>query len=114
MSKSTKHIYSAYSQDAMNLLGMTIRTERKLKKMTEQALADRAGVSRSFINRVEKGDMSCRIGAVFEIAYIVGIPLFDVAPNTRQMKQHIDRVKDKLTLLPKTIHKKTRVIDDDF
>jgi len=98
----------------MRLLGITIRAERKLKKMTEQALAERVGVSRSFIRRVERGDMSCSIGSVFEAAYIVGIPLFDAMPNTRQMEQQIDRVKDKLVLLPKTIHKKTKVIDDDF
>lgn len=109
-----KHTYSAYSLDAMHLFGTAIRAERKSKKMTEQSLADRAGVSRSFIKRVERGDMTCNVGAVFEIAHIVGMPLFGAEPNTNKLAQHIAEVEDKLTLLPKTIHKKTKVIDDDF
>ena len=109
-----KRTYSAYSLDAMHLLGSTIRAERKSKKMTEQSLADRAGVSRSFIKRVERGDMTCNVGAAFEIAHIVGIPLFDAKPNTNRLAQHIAEVNGKLALLPKTIHKKTKVIDDDF
>lgn len=114
MPSSVKRTYSAYSLDAMHLLGVAIRAERKSKKMTEQSLADRAGVSRSFIKRVERGDMTCNIGAVFEIAHIVGIPLFDAEPNTNRLAEHIAQIEGKLTLLPKTIRKKTKVIDDDF
>lgn len=114
MPSSIKRTYSAYSLDAMHLLGATIRAERKLKRMTEQSLADRAGVSRSFIKRVERGDMTCSIGTVFEIAHIVGIPLFDAEPNTNRLAEHIVQIEGKLTLLPKTIRKKTKVIDDDF
>lgn len=112
MSKATKRTYSAYSQDAMHLLGSMIRAERKTKKMSEQELADRAGVSRSFIKRLEKGEMKCEVGAVFEVAHIVGISLFDAGPS--RLASQIKQVEDKLTLLPKAIHKKTKVIDDDF
>ena len=114
MPNSTKRTYSAYSLDAMHLLGKAIRAERKSKNMSEKSLADRAGTSREFIRRVEQGDMACGIGVVFEIAHIVGIPLFGAEPNTNQLAQHIAEVEGKLTLLPKTIHKKTKVIDDDF
>lgn len=112
MSKSAKRTYSAYSSDAMHLLGATIRAERKTKKMSEQELAERAGVSRSVIQRVEKGDMTCGVGIVFEVAHIVGIPLFDAEPS--RLSSQIRQVEDKLTLLPKTIHKKKKVINDDF
>lgn len=81
MAKSAKRTYSAYSSDAMNLPGATIRVERKTKKMSQQELAERAGVARSVIQRVEKGDMTCGIGIVFEVAHIAGIPLFDAEPS---------------------------------
>ncbi|MBL4836862.1 MAG: helix-turn-helix domain-containing protein [Kordiimonadaceae bacterium] len=112
MAKATKRTYSAYSQDAMHLLSATIRVERKAKKMSEHELAERAGVSRSFIKRLEKGEMKCEIGAVFEVAHIVGIPLFDAEPS--RLSSHIKQVEDKLTLLPKSIRKKAKVISDDF
>lgn len=112
MKKSTKRTYSAYSADAMHLLGATIRAERKTRKMSEIELAERAGVARSVIQRVEQGDMTCGVGIVFEVAHIVGIPLFDAGPS--RLASEIKQVEDKLTLLPKTIRKKTKVINDDF
>lgn len=112
MPKSTKRIYSAYSTDAMHLLGATIRAERKTNKMSELDLAERTGVARSVVQRVEKGEMTCGAGIVFEMAHIVGITLFDAGPS--RLASHIKQVEDKLTLLPKAIHKKTKVINDDF
>lgn len=112
MTRTTKRTYSAYSQDAMSLLGATIRAERKVKKMTEPELAERVGVSRSFIQRIERGDMTCGVGLVFETAYILGIPLFEAEPS--RLASQIQNVKDRLTLLPKTIHKKAKVINDEF
>jgi len=113
MGKKMVHMtHSAYAQDAMRLFGTTIRAERKACKMTEQELADRTGVSRSFIKRLEKGDMSCRIGAAFEAAHVLGIPLFDMGPS--RLAAEIRRTEERLTLLPKTVRKKTKVIDDDF
>ncbi len=112
MSKSAKRTYSAYSTDAMHLLGATIRAERKTKKMSELELAERASVARNVVQRVEKGDMTCGVGIVFEIAHIVGISLFDAGPS--RLASHIKQVEDKLILLPKATHKKTKVINDDF
>lgn len=112
MSRSIKRSYSAYSRDALRLLGAMIRAERKAVRMSEHELAERAGVSRGLVQRVERGDMSCGVGMVFEMAHIVGIPLFDAGPAS--LARHIREVEDRLTLLPKSIHKKTRVIDDDF
>lgn len=112
MKKTSKRTYSAYSTDAMHLLGATIRAERKTKRMPELELAERAGIARSVVQRIEKGDMSCGVGIVFEAAHIVGISLFDAEPS--RLASQIKQVEDKLTLLPKAIHKKTKVINDDF
>jgi hypothetical protein len=40
--------------------------------MTAGQLAERAGLSRGLIYRIEKGDLGCAIGAVFEAAAIAG------------------------------------------
>lgn len=104
--------YSAYSIDAMLLLGKSIRASRKHLKMSETELAERAGTSRSMVRRVESGDMSCSVGIVFELAHIVGIPLFE--SDKQALSQHLKQVDEKLTLLPKATHKSRKVIDDDF
>ncbi|MCS6068942.1 helix-turn-helix domain-containing protein [Klebsiella variicola subsp. variicola] len=55
---------------------LMIRTARIERKLTVEELAERAGVSRGLVYRAEEGDMGCAIGAVFELATIVGVPLF--------------------------------------
>ena len=112
MPKSITRTYSRYSCDAITLLGGLIRTARKERKLTVQEVADRAGVSRGLLQRIEKGDLKCEIGAVFEVATIVGVKLFDADEST--ITRHIRQTEDKLALLPKSIRKTIRVVDDDF
>ena len=54
----------------MALLASQIKLARKERKMTAQELADRVGISRGLVQRIEKGDPGCQIGAVFEAATI--------------------------------------------
>lgn len=76
MTKPTRP-YSPTSRKAAELLGLMIRAARLDRNMTAQELAERAGVSRPLLSRVEKGDMTVSLGAVFEIATILGVPLFE-------------------------------------
>lgn len=104
--------YSAYSTEAMSLLGKSIRASRKALKISESELAERAGVSRNLVQRVERGDMTCGIGTVFELAHLVGVSLFE--SDRQALSKHLQQVNEKLTLLPKATHKPIKVINDDF
>jgi transcriptional regulator with XRE-family HTH domain len=111
MAKVTR-TYSRYTQEASILMGKMIRLGRKERKFTLQDLADRAGISRGLLQRIEKGDLGCEIGAVFEIASLVGIKLFEADRST--MHRLNESLTDKLALLPKYVRNSTRKIDDDF
>ena len=104
--------YSRYTANALVLLGKLIQLARKERKISEIDLADRVGIARSTLQRIEKGDPKCEIGLVFEAASIVGIKLFDA--DSRSMTMQIDRADDKIALLPKVIHKSKVRVDDDF
>lgn len=104
--------YSRYSVDAVQLMSSLIKVARKERKLTTQDIADRAGISRGLVQRIEKGDMKCSIGAVFEVAAILGLRLFDA--DETSLSKHIKQNEDKLALMPKSIRKKTRVVNDDF
>lgn len=112
MPKSITRTYSRYSRDATALLGGLIRTARKERKLTTQEVADRAGISRGLLQRIEKGDLKCEIGAVFEVATIVGVKLFEA--DERTLSKHLSQTKDKLKLLPKSVRKKSKAVRDDF
>ena len=112
MPKSIIRTYSRYSRDAAVLLGSLIREARHERKLTAQELADRAGISRGLLQRIEKGNLKCEIGAVFEVATIVGVKLFDVDEST--LTKYLRQTKEKLMLLPKSVRKKSKVVRDDF
>lgn len=112
MPKSKGRTYSRYTREASRLMGDLIRIGRKERKLTARELAERAGISRGMLQRIEKGDLKCEVGAVFEVAAIVGVALFEADAGT--LTKHIAQAEDKLALLPKSIRKKTRTVDDDF
>ncbi len=103
---------SRYARDAVLLLGQLIRQSRIEHKLTVEQLAERAGLSRGLVQRIEKGDRGCSIGAVFEAAAIVGVHLFDAVQAT--LASNIAATKAILNLLPKTVHMAKKPVKDDF
>ncbi|MDY3570558.1 helix-turn-helix transcriptional regulator [Enterobacter hormaechei] len=99
MAKPSTRTYSRYSRDAARLLGLMIRTARIERKLTVEELAERAGVSRGLVYRAEEGDMGCAIGAVFELATIVGVPLF--TPDQSLMTLYTSNAEKTLSLMPR-------------
>ena len=63
MPKVTARTYSRYSLEAVTLLGKLIRAARKERKMTVPEVAERAGISRGLMQRIEKDDPKCELGA---------------------------------------------------
>lgn len=113
MKLKKERVYSRYSKEAAILLGKYIQLGRKERAMTEIDLADRAGISRTTLQKIEKGDPRCELGLYFEVATLVGVRLFNIESKAT-FKTDIDRLDDKLALLPKTIHKKKKEVDDAF
>ncbi|MFK0570016.1 helix-turn-helix transcriptional regulator [Endozoicomonas sp.] len=104
--------YTPYCIAAAELLGRQIQLGRKQRRWTESELAGRAGVSRATLQKIEKGDLSCTLGLVFEVACLVGVPLFEDNPASLAVK--LDRTLDKIALLPQSIRKGYTEVDDDF
>ena len=104
--------YSRYSRDAGALLGGLIRAARTERGLSAQEVAERVGISRGLLQRIEKGKLTCAIGAVFEVAAIVGVRLFDANEST--LARHLNQTRDKLALLPKSVRNKRKTASDDF
>jgi transcriptional regulator with XRE-family HTH domain len=104
--------YSRHAREAVTMLGQLIRIARIERKLSVAELAERAGVSRDLMRRIEIGDPRCGIGTVFEAAAIVGVSLFeaDRATLTGRLAAH----DEKLRLLPKAVRKSRTAVKDDF
>ena len=105
-------VYSRLTRDALALLGKQIKLARKARRMTELELAERVGVARSTLQRIEKGDGLVEIGLVLEAATIAGVPLF--VPEATSLRPELARLDDKLTLLPRAVRKPQGRVDNDF
>jgi transcriptional regulator with XRE-family HTH domain len=112
MAKPANHPYSRYSRDAVSLLGELIRRARIERRLTVEGLAERIGVSRGLIQRIEKGDTGCTIGVVFEAAAVVGVRLFDADQSS--LTSAINANTATLALLPRAVRLSGIKAKDNF
>lgn len=112
MAKPASRSYSRYARESAELLGLMIRSARIERELTVADVAERAGISRGLVHRIEKGELGCSIGATFELAAIVGLRLFEAEPTT--LTRHLSMTRDKLTLLPKAVRPTAKGVKDEF
>ncbi len=112
MAKPRQRTASRYAAEAIELLGNAIRVARIDHKLTMEETADRAGISRALLRRIENGDPGVSLGAAFEAAAVVGVPLFE--PERSRLGSHLAHQSEKLALLPASVRSRRREVKDDF
>lgn len=112
VSEMNERNYNKQTKEAARLFGSLIELARKKRAFTTTEVAERAGISRRTLRRIENGDLRSEIGLFFEVAVIVGVPLFGAEP--RMLQNELAHAREKLSLLPKNIHKPRRGVKDDF
>ncbi|MCY1308084.1 transcriptional regulator, y4mF family [compost metagenome] len=109
MSSVPARSYSPAAVDALRVMGSFIQLRRKEYGLTVQKLADKAGVSRGLVHRIERGDPKCEIGVVFEIAVLMEIPMFIDESQLPILRANFEA---RLAVLPKRIKPKLEVSND--
>lgn len=104
--------FTRHAQEAALLMGEQIKLGRKQRRWSETNLAERAGISRVTLRKIENGELSCAVGLVFEVATLVGVKLFE--PDSMPLAKHIEHTQDKIALLPQRIKATNRAVRDDF
>ena len=104
--------YSDNTLRAITLLASLIKAARKRKGWSETDLAERCGATRPTIRKIEQGSPATEIGLYFEVANILGIPLF--TEDTRELAAIQERVNLELSILPQRIRKDSKEVFDDF
>lgn len=112
MPASKKRTYARYTLAAVTLLGRLIQLERKSVRMTAQALADRLGVNRGTVQRLERGDPKVELGLAFEACALLKIPLFE--DDAHQIAGRVEDVGKRLALLPSRTRALSPDVSDDF
>ena len=68
--------YSETVQHVAELLGAQVRQGRIEREWTMRQLAERAGIDKNTVSKVEHGDPSVALGTALDVAVLVGVPLF--------------------------------------
>src|SRR4051812_44399605 len=98
---ATPRAYSPYALEAARLLGLRIGIARRERRWTEQELADRAGINRRTLRRIEVGDPRVAIGLAFEAATLTGVALFHEDPAL--VAGEAEAARTRLVLLPRQV-----------
>ena len=73
--------------DLLALFGQTVKELRLARGMTQQELADRAKVHRSYIGEVELGRRNVSLLTIYKIALALDVPLTALLKFPRDMKR---------------------------
>lgn len=103
--------YLRYTKEAIQLLGLMIRSQRKMKKISEMDFAERVGIARTTLQKIEKGDPKVEIGIFFEAAQMADIKLFNVTDDFSAKEKHY---QNKISLLPQRVRKPLKKVHDEF
>lgn len=107
-----KRNYSSRTMHALKIFALQIQVARKQHGWSEAELAERVGASRPTIRQIEQGNPATGLGLYFEVATLLGLPLF--AEDEAALKSSEDRLGLQLALLPKRISKDEGEVFDDF
>lgn len=101
------------TRNAALALGQQLAIARRQQRRTATEIAERAGVTRVTLRRVEQGDPNVAIGIYFEVAAVLSVPLF--GREGRELAELVAQGERDLALLPSRVRSApAKEIDDDF
>lgn len=106
-----QHAYPPTVHQAAELLGAEIRQARIARRWTVRELAERAGISTDTLQKVERGNPTVTLGTAFDLATLVGVPLF-YADGSR-LADEAARLR-RPTLLPRAVRQRQQELDNEF
>lgn len=95
------HSYLPVSMEAARLLGAQIRMARARRHWSLSDLAERTGVTKETVLKIERGDPTVGLGLAFDAAVVSGVPIF--VEDRPRLSFEVDRATESLALLPKRI-----------
>jgi transcriptional regulator with XRE-family HTH domain len=107
-----ERIYSETVRHAARLLGAQIRQARSERKWTILQLAERAGISKNTVVKVEHGEPTVALGTAFDLAVLVGVPLF--FEDRARLASESRRAEERAVLLGQRVRPARGEPDYDF
>jgi len=107
-----RRLYSRETIEAAQLLGAQVALARRERRWSARELAERAGITQPTLRKVERGDPTVTLGVAFEVATLVGVPLF--YEDRTRLTLDLDRTRDRAAVLPQRVRTPAVGVKDDF
>lgn len=109
MTKTARHTLKAAAELAL-AAGKVLLLARKQHQWRQQDLAERLGVTRQTVARLERGDPSIAVGVFLSALWLLDLPLTEgrELPTNSLLKLIEQQLPSRVS------RKKERPIDDDF
>jgi transcriptional regulator with XRE-family HTH domain len=104
--------YLSQTTNAARVLGLQLAAARRQHRRSTVEVAERAGTTRVTLRRIERGDPAVALGLYFEVASVLGVPLFGA--EGRELADLVARGERELALLPARIDARREEVNDDF
>lgn len=96
-------------------LNENIKYLRMLKKMSQQGLADKIGIDRSTISRIENNEIETTVDNAIKIAEVLDVPLPDLlGKDLRLNKDNTQKATFENNEMKVTIWKDGEITNDDL
>ena len=107
-----RYAYSRTARRAAQLLGSQVKQARLERRWSVRELAERAGVSTNTLHKVEQGDPTVALGTAFDVASLLGVPLY--YEDYRRLASEVERHRERAALLPQRVHQPEGNLDNEF
>ena len=61
--------------------GLKVREQRKLKKLSQERLALLCNIDRSYMGRIERGEVNITLEKIYELSNALDVPVEDLLPK---------------------------------
>ncbi len=91
-------------------LGKRIRFLRKSERLTQEQLAEKAGLCYKYIGEIERGEVNPSLKSMVEVAAALGVNIQNLFPTEEDILPNISHkelktIKEAITILNKTFEK---------
>lgn len=100
-------------RDALAVLGAQIAIARTERGWTQAELAARAGISHITTSRIEAGNAGTAVGTVFQVAHLVGVPIFGIE-DRGELARLRRQGEETLSLIPARVRTRKSALDGNF
>ena len=64
--------------------GLKVRERRKLKKISQEKLALLCNIDRSYMGRIERGEVNVTLEKIYELSVALEVPVNDLLPKINE------------------------------